>query len=307
MTTSTAALTTTGTTTFERDGRTVAVHVLATGSPGARVVVLCHAAPGSGLLDPDPAETARRDITLVAVDRPGYGGSDPVPDGAWSTVDGAADDVAAALDRLGVDGPVGAAGWSAGGRVAAALAARRPELVDRVALVATPAPHEQVPWVPAEHAAGLEALRDLPPGQVHAALVAMLSAGGDDGETDGGDPMALLGAGPSDEAALALPGARERLGAVLAAASAQGVIGVAQDIAGYSLRPWGFDPADVQAKALVVQGDADPVVGTAHGRWWQRSLASARLEVVPGAGHLVLLPLWGRVLSHLAPGSLRRG
>lgn len=305
MTISTAALTTTGTTTFERDGRTVAVHVLATGSPGARVVVLCHAAPGSGLLDPDPAETARRDVTLVAVDRPGYGGSDPVPDGAWSTVDGAADDVAAALDRLGVQGPVGAAGWSAGGRVAAALAARRPELVDRVAVVATPAPHEQVPWVPAEHAAGLEALRALPPEQVHAALVAMLSAGGADGEADGGDPMALLGASPSDQDALALPGARERLGAVLAAASAQGAVGVAQDIAGYSLRPWGFDPAGVQAKALVVQGDADPVVGTAHGRWWQRSLASARLEVVPGAGHLVLLPLWGRVLSHLAPGSLR--
>ncbi|WP_460436345.1 alpha/beta fold hydrolase, partial [Angustibacter speluncae] len=119
MTTSTAALTTTGTTTFERDGRTVAVHVLAAGSPGARVVVLCHAAPGSGLLDPDPAETAGRDVTLVAVDRPGYGGSDPVPDGAWSTVDGAADDVDAALDRLGFGGPVGAGGWSAGGRVAA--------------------------------------------------------------------------------------------------------------------------------------------------------------------------------------------
>ncbi len=55
----------------------------------------------------------------------------------------------------------------------------------------------------------------------------------------------------------------------------------------------------------MLQGDADPVVGTAHARWWQRSLASARVELVPGAGHLVLLPLWGRVLSHLAPGSLR--
>lgn len=306
MTTTTTALTTIGTTTVERDGRTVAAHALAAGSPDARVVVLCHAAPGSGLLDPDPDETARRDVTLVAVDRPGYGGSDPVPEGRWSTVDGAADDVAAALAHLGVTGPVAVAGWSAGGRVAAALAARRPELVDRVAVVATPAPHEQVPWVPAEHAAGLDALRGLPSGQVHAALVAMLSADGGTQDDTGGDPMDLLGAGPGDAAALALPGARERLGAMLAAAMQQGAVGVAQDIAGYTLRPWGFDPADVRATALVVQGDADPVVGTAHGRWWQRSLPSARLEVVPGAGHLVLLPLWGRVLSHLAPGALRR-
>ncbi len=290
------------TTTVARAGRTVAVHVLARGSAAGRTVVLCHAAPGSGLLDPDPAETARRDITLVAVDRPGYGGSDPVPAGSWSTVHDAAEDVAVALDHLGVTDPVGVAGWSAGGRVATALAALHPHRVDRVAVVATPAPHEEVPWVPQEHQAGLEALNELPPDDVHAALAAMLGA---DLPSDPAELLPLVGAGEADGQALALPGARDRLAAMLAASVRQGALGMAQDIAGYGLRPWGFDRADVAAPTLLLYGAQDAVVGPAHARWWQDGLPDARVELVPDHGHLVLLPLWGRVLSHLAPGTLR--
>ncbi len=288
--------------TLDRDGRAVAVHVLARGSQDARTVVLCHAAPGSGLLDPDPQETARRDLTLVAVDRPGYGGSDPVPAGSWSTVGDAADDVAAALEHLGLRGPVGAVGWSAGGRVAAALAARHPGLVDRLAVVATPAPHEEVPWIPEDQAAGLEAMRSLAADEVHGALTGMLE-GLARGDVD--DLLPLVGAGPADAEVLADAGARARLEGVLADSVRQGAVGMAQDIAGYGLQPWGFEPQDVDAKALLVFGSADRVVGAAHARWWKDALPDARIEMAPGAGHLVLLPLWGRVLSHLAPGSLR--
>ena len=293
--------TTQETLTIDRDGRAVTVHVLARGSQDARTVVLCHAAPGSGLLDPDPHETARRDVTLVAVDRPGYGGSDPVPAGAWSTVGDAADDVAAALEHLGLSGPVGAAGWSAGGRVAAALAARRPGLVDRLAVVATPAPHEDVAWIPEDQAAGLEAMRGRTADEVHGALIGML-----DDLAHGGveDLLPLVGAGPADADVLADAGARARLEAVLADSVRQGAVGMAQDIAGYGLQPWGFEPTDVAAKTLLVFGAADPI-GAAHARWWKDALPDARVEMAPGAGHLVLLPLWGRVLSHLAPGSLR--
>jgi hypothetical protein len=39
-----------------------------------------------------------------------------------------------------------------------------------------------------------------------------------------------------------------------------------------------------------------------HGRWWQSHIAGSRLETVPGAGHLLIIPMWKRVLSFLAPG-----
>jgi pimeloyl-ACP methyl ester carboxylesterase len=157
-----------------RGGRTVAVRRVADGGSG-RTVVFCHPAPGAGTLDPDPEATHGRGITLLAVDRPGYGASEPVADGEWATVASAADDVADVLDHLGGGtggpvGPVGVAGWSAGGRVALALAARRPDLVDRVVVIATPAPDDQVPWVPEEHRQGMAAMSDLPPAAVHAAL-----------------------------------------------------------------------------------------------------------------------------------------
>jgi pimeloyl-ACP methyl ester carboxylesterase len=278
-------------------GRRVAIHRLAQGDSG-RTLVLCHAAPGSGAFDPDPEQTRAREVTLLATDRPGYGQSDPTSDTEWASVGAAADDLLAALDRL-ASGPVGVAGWSAGGRVALALAARRPDLVDRVVVLCTPAPNDQVPWIPPEQQAGLDALRGLAPGAALAALSQQLAPVV---SHDAGAAIAMLASGPADEAALAIPGARARLTRMLEGAFAQGVTGMAGDILGYCLQPWGFEPEAVQAKTLLLYGSRDPVAGPKHGSWWQKRLPNARLEVVPDAGHLLILAMWGRALSHLAPG-----
>jgi pimeloyl-ACP methyl ester carboxylesterase len=277
-------------------GRRVAVHRVAEGS--GRTILFCHAAPGSGGFDPDPRETQARDITLLAVDRPGYGGSDPVGDGEWASVGAAADDLADVLRELGID-HVGVAGWSAGGRVALALAARHPDLVDRAAVVATPAPHDEVPWIPPEQAAGIEALRGQPPDAVHAALAAQL-AGLVPARGAASSALEQV-ATPADEPVLRDADAAARLAAMLEAAYAQGATGIAEDIAGYSLQPWGFEPADVATKTLLVYGGEDPIAGGAHGRWWQRQLPNARLEMTPGAGHLLIVERWARILSFLAP------
>jgi pimeloyl-ACP methyl ester carboxylesterase len=280
-----------------KNGRRLAVHRIAAGS--GPPVVLCHAAPGSGRFDPDPDQTCARDVTLLSVDRPGYGGSTPVGPDEWATVGSAADDLAEVLDQLGT-GPVGVAGWSAGGRVALALAARRPDLVSRLVLLATPAPDEEVPWIPPEYRAALAALAAQPPGVVHEALAAQLAAVVP-ADPHSPEALGLLGGGPADDLVRAEPGARDRLGGMFAGAFAQGAAGMAADIAGYCLRPWGFEPAEVAAKTLLLYGDEDPVAGPEHGRWWQRKIPDARLEEVPAAGHLLVVPMWHRVLAHLAP------
>jgi pimeloyl-ACP methyl ester carboxylesterase len=290
-------------------GRRVAVH--RTTSPTAwtpagsasrgedeRVVVLCHSAPGAGIFDPDPVETRARNVRLLSVDRPGYGGSSPVT-GAWATVASAADDLAALLDGLDFQ-RVGVAGWSAGGRVALALAARRPDLVDRVAVLATPAPDAEVPWIAREQRDQLERLRGLGPDAAHAELGDRLGALAPE-DPHSAEALWLLGAGPADEAALGADGVRARLGEMLQAAFVQGARGLAADIAGYCLQPWGFEPEAVQAKTLLLYGSRDPLADPRHGRWWQARLPDARLEVVPEAGHLLVVPTWARVLSHLAP------
>lgn len=283
-----------------RSGRRVEVHRMA---DGARTVAFCHASPGSGAFDPWPEETAARDVALIAVDRPGYGGSEPMPAGQWSTVGQAADDLAEVLESLET-GPVGVAGWSAGGRVALALAARRPELVDRVVVMATPAPDDEVAWVPPPQRAGLEALRGQPAEAVHAALedqlAAMVPA-----DPHAPEALAMLGASEADARVLALPGAADRLAGMLVHAYAQGAAGTVADIAGFSLRPWGFEPAQVKAKTLLLYGSKDALVGQKHARWWKARLADARIEVAPGLGHLLAIPMWKRALSHLAPGASR--
>jgi len=269
-----------------------------------RLVVFCHCAPGAGVFDPDPVQTQARKVTLLSVDRPGYGRSDPVSAGEWATVGSAADDIAAVLDTLDVE-RVGVTGWSAGGRVALALAARRPDLVDRVVVFATPAPDEEVPWIDPEQRAALERLRTLAPAEAHAELVSRLRSLV---PTDpfSGDALWLLAAVTSDEPALRGSGVRDRLGEMLRGAFAQGAAGLAADIAGYCLQPWGFEPEAVQAKTLLLYGSRDPMAGPRHGRWWQERLPDARLEVAPGAGHLLLIPMWSRALSHLAPDRGRR-
>jgi pimeloyl-ACP methyl ester carboxylesterase len=284
-----------------QSGRRIAVHGT-TGSTDERVIVFCHSAPGAGIFDPDPVETRARSVRLLSVDRPGYGGSSPVGAGDWATVASAADDLASVLDSLPVE-RVGVVGWSAGGRVALALAARRPDLVDRVVVLATPAPDEEVPWIAAASHVVLERLRGRTALEAHAELDKRLSSIVPE-DPFSPEALSLVGAGAADQAALRTDGVPARLGDMLRAAFVQGTRGLAADIAGYCLQPWGFEPEAVEAETLLLYGSRDALADPRHGRWWQSRLPNARLEVVEGAGHLVVVPTWARVLSHL--GAERR-
>jgi pimeloyl-ACP methyl ester carboxylesterase len=273
------------------DGRTLGVDVR--GPDDGPVVLLAHAAPGSRRTDPDPAATAAAGIRLLTVDRPGYGAS--TLGAAPVTVATAADDAALALDRLGVT-EAAAAGWSAGGRVAVALAARHPALVSRVAVLATPAPDEIVPWYGEDNRAMVEAQRPDVDGAT-AAWAPMFAAAGQ----DVAGAVAMVSGGADDDPVLARDGVRAGLEEMLAEAFAQGGLGIATDLVAYTLRDWGFDPRAVGVPVRAWYGDGDAIVPPAHGRWWVDQVADGSLTVVPGCGHLVAHARWAEVLEWLLP------
>ncbi|MDR6971671.1 alpha/beta hydrolase [Leifsonia shinshuensis] len=300
-----------------RSGRAVGVSTF--GDPDAeRLVVFCHAAPGSSVFDPDPDASAERHAHIVAIDRPGYGASEPWPLGSWPSITQAADDIAeyirsvvVAETVIGVTRPrtVGVVGWSAGGRVALAVAARHPHLVDRVAIVGTPAPNEAVPWIDPKLQALSDELGAMAPGEAMSRLSAMLQPQADAvaaASEPGGVPLEMLGVGPVDQQALSGRGVHDRLGRMLKEAFRQGTGGVAGDILSYTARPWGFELGDVAAKTLIIAGQADAVAGYAHAAWYKKALPDSRMETMPGVGHLAIVPAWGRVLSHVAPAQLTR-
>jgi pimeloyl-ACP methyl ester carboxylesterase len=270
------------------DGRLLALAEY--GNPDGPAVVLLPSAPGSRRLDPDPGATASAGVRLLVVDRPGYGESSPVPGGVASTLTRLGDDVAAALAALVDD--AGVVGWSNGGSVALALAARHPALVRALVLVGTPAPDDDVRWVPDEYRAVNHALRADPPSAAarlapYFALVVADPAGSID----------TMAAGRADEAVLADPARHAQVLAMLTEAFRQGEAGVVSDIVAVNIAPAGFDPAAVGAPTTLVYGTDDVLVGPEHGRYWAGIVPGARLHLVEGAGHLVALTEWAPILA----------
>lgn len=68
-----------------------------------------------------------------------------------------------------------------------------------------------------------------------------------------------------------------------------------------------FDLSGITAKTLLLYGQLDADAPPRHAQWWKDHLPhGARVEIVPGRGNDFIGGMWGRVLSHAAPGSLRR-
>lgn len=187
---------------------------------GERLAVLLHPTPGAAGFDPAPEVTARSGIHLLSFERPGYGASEP----SDLTVTGWADDLAGHLRGVEATarsagrtryGRVGVIGWREGGIYAAALAARHPDLVDALALVAAPAP-----------ARAAEATR---------ALV--------------GDPVDTEPAWPEPT------GFSDRLLRMLDAATTQGDIGVAADRHAFESPDFTRPHSDVGTLILYGSGD----------------------------------------------------
>ncbi|CAN5667198.1 alpha/beta hydrolase [soil metagenome] len=275
-------------------GRTLTVEVA--GPDHGPVLLFLHSAPGARGFDPDPAATAASGRRLVTFDRAGYGSSDPLPDGEVPTIGRHAADAARVVEALEA-GAVDVVGWSAGGRIGAALAASRPELVRSLAIVATPAPDDVVPWVGDEYRAMAAELRTSP-STAMASLVPQFAGLVDAIAADEAVAVAQVSGGPGDEAMLAhRPELRSAVAAMVRASVSTGATGMAADIVADQVSPWGFDRADVRARTTCWYGAADETVGPAHGTWWAEGIRGASCTTVPEIGHLVVTASWPDILA----------
>lgn len=118
-----------------QDGRKLAY--MEYGQPDGYPILLFHGTPGSRLWFLDDDELAKElGIRLIALDRPGYGASDPKPD---RTLLSWADDIAEAVQSWGLE-TYSVIGVSGGGPYAAACAYRMLKGLRSVAMVASTAP-----------------------------------------------------------------------------------------------------------------------------------------------------------------------
>jgi pimeloyl-ACP methyl ester carboxylesterase len=259
------------------------------GDPRGAPVVFLHPSPGSRMLCPDPQATALAGVRLITVDRPGYGGSDPVAD---PTLTAFAGDLARLVDHLWL-GQFPIVGWSGGGQYAAACAAVLGERVSALGLVAVPAPDLELPWLsPAASEAGrLAAVHPrrvlAAVAEVEAFLVTAPERAGDRWDN------------PSDVETRRQPGVEQALRVMWREGLSRGTGGLAADVVA-GLRPWSFSPSRMQTPAWLFYGEDDVLVDLKHARWWDRVLPNSELTLIK-AGHLVPFVSWADILGAVRP------
>lgn len=276
------------------DGRRLALHQLVDGDRN-KAVLFCHPVPGSGHLVPNEDETLKRRVSLYAIDRAGYAASDPLPPGHSASLDHAAADVAHVIKTVS-EHPIGVLGWSAGGLVAAALAANHPECVDRLVLVGTPAPNDQGVCLPDALGQSL-GLSPTP----HADALDMPPASSIETYDIKTLTNMMLGVSDADVASDNYADIERKLEAMVQHGMLQGTAAIRQEIQGFYLNTLDINADAIQAKTLVLNGSKDPFAAHRQATWWKGHLPNARLEMVPNAGHLLIFKVWKRALSHLAP------
>jgi pimeloyl-ACP methyl ester carboxylesterase len=205
---------------------------------------------------------------VIAIDLPGHGESDrPAPDAFAYDLGAFADVVDEIMTTLGIE-RADLMGASMGGGTALTLAARRPERVQRLILVAaTVYPHPSPP---------LEAKLALAPG---AGPFLFKHVFGRREFERGARGMSVRDPGCLDSEWVDYFWARfNRAGGREASYACLKTLLTLSENTG--------DPGRVRAPTLLVWGDEDRMVPLASGKRLHRAIAGAQLEVIPACGHM---------------------
>lgn len=233
----------------------IEVHHVVTGPVDAPVVVLSNSLGSTyAMWDPQAAALAER-YRVVRYDTRGHGRS-PVPPGPYS-MDDLVDDVVGLLGRLGV-ATAHFVGLSLGGMTGLRLAARHPELVDRLVVLCTAA--------------------QLAPASGWLDRAATVRR---DGTSAVAEPVVRRWFTP--DYLDAEPAVRARCEAMVASTPGEGYAACCQAIAAMDLRG---DLPSIAAATLAIAGADDPATPPACLAEIASAVQRGRLLVVPEAAHL---------------------
>jgi pimeloyl-ACP methyl ester carboxylesterase len=274
------------------------------GAPAGPTVVFLHGCPDTRHAARTGDGAARRaGVRLVAVNRPGYGRSDPDDSGHASV----ADDVVAVADLLGID-RFAVLGMSVGGPYALACAARHRERVTAAGVVAAPAVVPELD--PPCHRDDLSATQQAFFAQLAASTVAeavelvrpeyeAFVTRMSPQDTDDRALLARwLGGLPREDAQLleALPPAGVAAAAREALANLDGYL---RDAA-VTFRAWEVRPELVRCPTWLWYGELDANASVRNGRWLAEHIATATLVVRSRTTHLAtLIKHWDEILTTL--------
>ncbi len=236
------------------------------GSP----VVLVHGLPGTAY---DWRETAAalgaRRRHAIAYDRPGYGHSDPRPDGRYSLEANAAD-VADLLEALDLrDATV--VGWSYGGATAIS-AAPRSKRIGRLVLVGSGGP-DSPDAKPPEPSTFMRVFYSEPVMRWRRAIpplgIGLMGAVSAAAFSDGPQPDWWL------------PGVRANF------ARWDTLMAYREEMAALGNAPGAFDPRAIAVPTLILHGDDDRLASVRIGRYLATQIPGARLVEYPGGSHML--------------------
>jgi pimeloyl-ACP methyl ester carboxylesterase len=261
------------------------------GTPSGPTVLAFHGTPGSRVWWPGEAQTTAAGVRLLTVDRPGYGGSDPIPGRA--VVDWAGD-VAELTRHCGID-RFGVVGWSGGAPYAAAVAACLPDRLTGVCIACSQSITYALPGVELDdddrHI--LELTEEFGPAEAANRYAEEYRAWADGLRTD---PTELItDAAERDPWVLEDVVFADCLRASFREAVKQGAIGVATDSVAL-LAPWGFLLEHIEPEVHLWHGARDWVKLEDMTRV-AALVPRATLKTWPDAGHFGLARYWDDVLA----------
>ncbi|MCB1864638.1 MAG: alpha/beta hydrolase [Chromatiales bacterium] len=265
------------------DGRAIAL--AAFGAPDGLPTAYCHGFPGSrleaGLLD---AAARAAGLRVIALDRPGLGGSDFQ---AGRTLAQWPADVAAVMDALGIE-RFRVLGLSGGGPYATACAAVLGRRVERLSLVCPLGPladpHSTdrmgllAGWL-IDLARAFPAFATASYSRIVGPLLGMF-------------PTLALSmvtgiAPPADREVLAREDVRSIVLDSMRAAFAQGGAGAAHELQVYT-HDWGVDLGAMTVPVDLWHGEADRTVPIEMAHWYAQALPGCAAHLLPDEGHFSL-------------------